>query len=228
MKVLFVFEDGKQSSFFVYDLKDQHNTLIRVAPEIKLKQLSLGELYQQVPIGKFLAYFSLAFGLDVKKYLILRKKDSLKAIKEAGLAADGRMEVAVAKDFSAHGQTFHAGIQRLDLAELDAYITYQIDPDGKLDVFERQEDIIRLMKRKTVRPKLSTITKNYSTVKEFSGNNLNLKDMLKMGTGYLAKGNARMEKINVPQAGSYQLIGDFPYQLGPIDWQKNTIRLTID
>lgn len=230
MKVLFIYEDQAQSSFFVYDLKNSQNTLIRLSPEIQVNQQPLGKLYTRVAIDSFLASFSNAFGIEVHKYLILKKSASLAAIKQAGLDEDGKLEVTVLKEFTAlkNQQVFKPGVQRLTLPEIDAYISYQIDEDGKIDVFERQEDIIRLMKRKTVRPKLSTITKNYGTVKEYSGNNLNLKDMLKMGTGYLAKGNARMNKINVPAFGSYTLSGEFPYHLDQIDWQKNQVKLQVD
>ncbi|MGO2637704.1 MAG: hypothetical protein ACTH9D_01585 [Enterococcus viikkiensis] len=227
MKVLFVFDDQEYSSFFVYDLTSGVNSLLRVSPEIKIQKLTLGELYTQVPIEKFLAYFSLAFSIEVKKYLILKKADSLLGVKEAGLEADGKMPITVYKEFTAlkNNQTFQKGEQRLTLAEIDAYISYQIDQDGRIDVFERQEDIIRLMKRKTVRPRLSAITNNYGMVKEYSGSNLHLKDMLKMGTGYLAKGSARMNKINVPEMGSFSIEGNFPYRLGAIDWSKNAVKL---
>lgn len=230
MKVLFVFDDQEYSSFFVYDLTSGVNSLLRVSPEIKIQKLTLGELYTQVPIEKFLAYFSVAFSIEVKKYLILKKEDSLIGVKEAGLDEDGKMPVTVYKDFIAlkNGQQFIKGEQRLTLDEIDAYISYQIDQDGRIDVFERQEDIIRLMKRKTVRPSLSAITNNYGTVKEHSGSNLNLKDMLKLGTGYLAKGNARMNKTNVPENGSYSLSGNFPYHLDRIDWEKNRVKLRSD
>lgn len=230
MKVLFVFEDQEFSSFFVYDLTSGVNSLLRVSPEIKIQKLTLGELYSQVPIEKFSTYFSMAFSIEVKKYLILRKEDSLLGVKEAGLEEDGKMPITVYKDFVAlkSGQKFTKGEHRMTLAEIDAYISYQIDQDGRIDVFERQEDIIRLMKRKTVRPRLSSITNNYGTVKEYSGSNLNLKDMLKMGTGYLAKGSARMNKINVPEIGSFSLIGNFPYRLGTVDWEKNSVKLRSD
>lgn len=230
MKVLFVFEDHEFSSFFVYDLTSGVNTLLRVSPEIKIQKLTIGELYTQVPIEKFLSYFSVAFSIEVKKYLILKKADSLLGVKEAGLEDDGKMPVTIYKDFTAlkNGQRFTKGDQRLTLDEIDAYISYQIDQDGRIDVFERQEDIIRLMKRKTVRPRLSSITNNYGTVKEYSGSNLNLKDMLKMGTGYLAKGSARMNKINVPEVGSFSLAGNFPYQLGTINWEQNSVKLRSD
>lgn len=230
MKVLFVFEDREYSSFFVYDLTSGVNSLLRVSPEIKIQKLTLGELYTQVPIEKFLGYFSVAFSIEVKKYLILKKADSLLGVKEAGLEADGKMPVNVYKDFIAlkNGQQFTKGDHRMTLDEIDAYISYQIDQDGRIDVFERQEDIIRLMKRKTVRPRLSSITSNYGTVKEYSGSNLNLKDMLKMGTGYLAKGSARMNKINVPEVGSFSLLGDFPYQLGTVNWEQNSVKLRSD
>lgn len=230
MKVLFVFDDRQYSSFFVYDLNDGVNSLIRVSPEITIQKITLGQLYTQVPIEKFLAYFSVAFSIEVKKYLILKKTDSLLGVKEAGLEEDGKLPVTVYKEFVAlkNGQHFEKGDQRLTLDEIDAYISYQIDPDGRIDVFERQEDIIRLMKRKTVRPRLSSITNHYGTVKEYAGSNLNLKDMLKLGTGYLAKGNARMNKLNIPQAGSYSLTGEFPYQLAQIDWSKNPVRLRSD
>lgn len=230
MKVLFVFEDREYSSFFVYDLTSGVNSLLRVSPEIKIQKLTLGELYTQVPIEKFLGYFSVSFSIEVKKYLILKKTDSLIGVKEAGLEADGKMPVTVYKDFIAlkNGQQFTKGDHRMTLDQIDAYISYQIDQDGRIDVFERQEDIIRLMKRKTVRPRLSSITNNYGTVKEYSGSNLNLKDMLKMGTGYLAKGSARMNKINVPEVGSFSLIGDFPYRLGTVNWEQNSVKLRSD
>ncbi|MBO0452772.1 hypothetical protein [Candidatus Enterococcus murrayae] len=230
MKVLFVFDDQEYSSFFIYDLTSGINSLLRVSPEIKIQKLTLGELYTQVPIEKFLAYFSVAFSVKVEKYLILKKADSLLGVKEAGLEEDGKMAVTVYKDFHAlkNGQLFTKGEHRLTLAEIDAYISYQIDQDGRIDVFERQEDIIRLIKRKTLRPRLSSITNNYGTVREYSGSNLNLKDMLKLGTGYLAKGNVRMNKINVPEVGSYTLNGDFPYQLNRIDWEKNNVKLRSD
>ncbi len=230
MKVLFVYDDQQYSSFFVYDLTSGVNSLLRVAPEIRIRKLTLGELYTQVPIEKFLDYFSLAFSIEVKKYLILKKADSLLGVKEAGLEVDGRMPLTIYKDFTAlkNGQHFTKGEHRLTLAEIDAYISYQIDQDGRIDVFERQEDLIRLMKRKTVRPSLASITNNYGTVKEYSGSNLNLKDMLKLGTGYLAKGNDRMNKINVPEAGSFTLQGSFPYQLGAVDWTQNRLKLRSD
>ena len=230
MKVLFVFDDQKNSSFFVYDLTSGVNTLLRVSPEIKIKNVTLGELYTQVPIEKFLAYFSVAFSIEVKKYLVLKKADSLLAIKEAGLEADGKFAVTIHKDFvdQKNKQYFTKGEHRLSLAEVDAYISYQIDEDGQLDVFERQEDIIRLMKRKTVKPRLSSITNNFGTVKEYAGSNLNLKDMLKMGTGYLAKGNARMNKINVPANQTFTVSESVPYHLVSVDWSKNEIKLRSD
>ena len=116
----------------------------------------------------------------------------------------------------------------MSLTEIDAYISYQIDEDKSFDVFSRQEDLIRFMKWKTVTPSLSAITQNLGTVKEHTKSNLGLRDMLKLGTGYLAKGNARMQKINVPTPGSYTVSGDFPYRLDKINWAKNTIQLHRD
>ncbi|GCF93990.1 hypothetical protein NRIC_18810 [Enterococcus florum] len=227
MRVLFIFEDGERSSFFVYKLHGRDNALIRVSPEVPLKGITLGMLYTKVDIKKFLYYFSTAFAIEVTKYLILKKSDSLLAIAEAGLENDRKMSVYSPKSFVSEktGTAFVAGEQRLTLKEIEAYIEYQVDRDGKMDVFERQEDIIRLMKRKTVRPSLSSVTKHYGTVKEFSGSNLNLKDMLKMGTGYLAKGSAHMKKEMIPAEGSYQLSKDFPYRVIRIDWEKNPYAL---
>ncbi|MDT2613689.1 hypothetical protein [Enterococcus dongliensis] len=227
MKVLFIFEDQNFSSFFVYDLIGGSNGLLRISPEITFQKWTLGELYRQVPIETFLSYFSAAFSIEVKKYFVLKKEDFLQGVKTVGLEADGKMPIVSNKAFFAlkTNQQFKKGEQRLTLAEIDAYISYQIDQDGRIDVFERQEDIIRLMKRKTVRPRLSVITNNYGTVKEYTDSNLNLKDLLKLGSGYLAKGNARMNKVDVPTAGSFTLSGDFPYQLETIDWKKNTLKL---
>lgn len=101
MKVLFVFEDREYSSFFVYDLTSGVNSLLRVSPEIRIQKLTLGELYTQVPIDKFMSYFSIAFSIEVKKYLILKKENSLLGVKEAGLEEDGRMPVTIYKTFVA-------------------------------------------------------------------------------------------------------------------------------
>ncbi len=43
MKVLFIFDDGVFSSFFVYDLQNK-GTLWRISPEILLHNITLGEL----------------------------------------------------------------------------------------------------------------------------------------------------------------------------------------
>lgn len=230
MKVLFIFDDGAKSSFFLYDLIGGRNRLWRIAPEIAINQVALGDLYLDTPIEKFLQYFSIAFDTPVDKYLIVTKAEGLEAIKEAGLNEQGLLAVTIEKDFTAlsSGESFHQGEHLLNLQQVDAYLTYQIDADGSFDVFKRQEDLIRLMKWKTVKPSLSTITKNFGTVKEHTNSNLGLRDMLKLGSGYLAKGNAQMEKINVPAADSYRLEGTFPYQLGAIDWSKNQLQLRED
>ncbi len=227
MNVLFIFDDREKSSFFLYNLKKGTNQLIRFSPELPSAKSTLGSLYTQLPIDQFLILFSRTFSLDVRKYLVLTKRNSLKAVAEAGLDNDGKILITVQKEFMAlkKRQQFTPGKHRLSLEELDAYISYQIDEDGRIDVFERQEDIIRLMKQKTVRPRLTSITQNYGTVKEFSGNNLSLKDMVKMGTGYLAKGSAHMDKLNVPVAGSYQLSGNFPYAISSVDMEKNKAQL---
>ncbi|WP_303753648.1 hypothetical protein [Enterococcus sp. S86.2] len=229
MKVLFIFDDGIFSTFFVYDLQDK-GSLWRVSPEIMLHNITLGELYVKNSITDFLKYFSVAFSQSVTKYFILKKEEGLTAIKEAGLDTDGTLTITVEKDFTAlkNGQKFLLGPQKLSLTEIDAYISYQIDEDKSFDVFSRQEDLIRFMKWKTVTPSLSAITQNFGTVKEHTKSNLGLRDMLKLGTGYLAKGNARMQKINVPTPGSYTVSGDFPYRLDKINWAKNTIQLHRD
>ncbi|MDT2740041.1 hypothetical protein [Enterococcus canintestini] len=229
MKVLFIFDDGIFSTFFVYDLQDK-GSLWRVSPEIMLHNITLGELYVKNSITDFLKYFSVAFSQSVTKYFILKKEEGLTAIKEAGLDTDGTLTITVEKDFTAlkNGQKFLLGPQKLSLTEIDAYISYQIDEDKSFDVFSRQEDLIRFMKWKTVTPSLSAITQNLGTVKEHTKSNLGLRDMLKLGTGYLAKGNARMQKINVPTPGSYTVSGDFPYRLDKINWAKNTIQLHRD
>ncbi|BCA87057.1 hypothetical protein EsVE80_25800 [Enterococcus saigonensis] len=229
MKVLFIFEDGIFSTFFVYDLQD-NGTLWRICPEIKLHNITLGELYVKNSITDFLKYFSVAFSQNVTKYFILTKKEGLAAVKEAGLGADGLLTITVEKDFTAlkNGQKFLLGPQKLSLAEIDAYSSYQIDDDQSFDVFTRQEDLIRFMKWKTVTPSLSAITQNLGTVKEHTKSNLGLRDMLKLGTGYLAKGNARMKKITVPAAGTYSVTGNFPYQLDKVNWDKNSIQLHPD
>lgn len=229
MKVLFIFDDGIFSTFFVYDLQDK-GSLWRVNPEIMLHNITLGELYVKNSITDFLKYFSVAFSQSVTKYFILKKEEGLTAIKEAGLDTDGTLTITVEKDFTAlkNGQKFLLGPQKLSLTEIDAYISYQIDEDKSFDVFSRQEDLIRFMKWKTVTPSLSAITQNLGTVKEHTKSNLGLRDMLKLGTGYLAKGNARMQKINVPTPGSYTVSGDFPYRLDKINWAKNTIQLHRD
>ncbi|MGG5316828.1 hypothetical protein [Enterococcus sp. AZ072] len=227
MNVLFIFDDEEKSSFFLYNLQRGTNRLIRFSPELPTEKSTLGSLYTLVPIEQFLVLFSKTFALDVRKYLILTKSNSLKAVAEAGLDEDGKILITVHKEFIAlkNRQQFLPGKHYLSLEELDAYISYQIDEDGRLDVFERQEDIIRLMKQKTVRPKLTSITQKYGTVKEFSGNNLSLKDMIKMGTGYLAKGSAHMDKLNVPVLGSYSLSGSFPYIISSVDIEKNRTQL---
>lgn len=229
MKVLFVFDDGDRSSFFVYDLGRQQS-LWRVAPEIKLRGVSLGELYLNSPITTFLQYFSVAFGIEITKYFVLAKAEGLAAIKASGLDPDGKLTVTVTKSFTAlkNGQRFHQGEQRLTLPEIDAYISYQIDEDGRWDVFTRQEDLIRLMKWKTVKPSLTTITQNFGTVKEHANSNLGLRDMLKLGSGYLSKGNAQMAKQTIPTAGSYTLAGDFPFTLQQVDWTRNPIALAAE
>ncbi|MGM0215555.1 hypothetical protein [Enterococcus sp. AZ109] len=223
MNVLFIFDDNEKSTFFLYNLKKGNNRLARFSPEAPVGKSVLGNLYMSVPIEQFLQMFSKVFSLDVSKYLILKKADSLRAVAEAGIESDGKISVTVYKEFTAvkNNQQFRTGTQRLSLAELDAYISYQIDDDGRLDVFERQEDVIRLMKQKTVRPKLSSITKNYGTIKGFSGNNLSLKDMLKMGTGYLAKGSAHMDKVTIPVDGTYNLDGEFPYRINKVNMTEN-------
>lgn len=227
MNILFIYDDREKSSFFLYNLRRRVNQLICFSPEFPVENSTLGFLYTQTSIEKFLIIFSKQFSLDVRKYLILTKTNSLKAIAEVGLENDGKISITVKKEFTTlkNQQKFFPGKQRLTLEELDAYITYQVDDDGQLDVFERQEDIIRLMKQKTVRPKLSSITQNYGTVKEFSGNNLSLKDMLKMGSGYLAKGSAHMDKMNIPLKGSYSLSGKFPYRISAVDVGKNKAEL---
>lgn len=227
MNILFIYDDREKSSFFLYNLKKGINQLIRFSPEVPVENSTLGLLYTQISIEKFLIVFSKQFSVDVRKYLVLTKANSLKAISEAGLEEDGKISITVNKEFTAlkNRQHFIPGNHRLSLKELDAYITYQVDDDGQLDVFERQEDIIRLMKQKTVRPRLSSITQNYGTVKEFSGNNLSLKDMLKMGTGYLAKGSAHMAKMNIPLSGTYSLSGHFPYSISNVDEELNKSEL---
>ncbi|WP_308618220.1 hypothetical protein [uncultured Enterococcus sp.] len=229
MKVLFIFDDGIFSSFFVYDLQNK-GTLWRIAPEIRLHNITLGELYVKNSIDDFLKYFSAAFSQSVTKYFILTKEEGLAAIKEAGLDTDGTLTITSEKDFTAlkNGQKFLLGPQKLSLAEIDAYISYQIDDDRSFDVFSRQEDLIRFMKWKTVTPSLGAITQNLGTVKEHTKSNLGLRDMLKLGTGYLAKGNTRMKKINVPAPGSYTVTGDFPYHLATVDWGQNIIQLHPD
>lgn len=230
MKVMFVYDDGPDSSFFLYNLDGGINGLMRISPEVKIMSSTLGKLYQRLTMEEFLAGFSDAFSLDVRKYLTLSKADLLGGIEYAGLDRDGKVEVEVEKDFVAvlNGKGYKKGTQRLDIKDIEAYVHYQIDQDGSFDVFTRQEDIIRLMRKRSASSSLRAITKNYGTVKEHTASNLNLKDMLLMGKGYLSKGDKRMPRETVPEKGSYTLIGDFPYQLGEIDWSKNTAKLKAE
>ena len=68
MKALFIFDDGKNSTVYLYDLMNGVNRLIHFAPEIPLQTITLGELYTREPIEKFVAHFAGAFSIEVKKY----------------------------------------------------------------------------------------------------------------------------------------------------------------
>lgn len=227
METLFIFDDGASSTFFLYDLNDGNNRLIHFAPIIPIKQFTLGQLFVRETPERFMEIVSIAFGRSVSKYLIVTKSEGLAAVREGGLNQSGHFLVENPSAFTAvkNGKHYPAGPLSLNQEEIEAYISWQIDDDGDFCVFTRQEDVIRLLKKKLLKPKLSTITKNIGTVNSHTRTNLGMRDMLKLGSGYLAKGDARMLKTTVPSKGSYQLSGTFPYQLGQIDWEKNEIQL---
>lgn len=227
MKVLFIFDDQKESTFYLYDLKDGKNQLLRFSPEILIREKTLGQLFVEHPIEKFMAYFNVAFEITVEKYLVMKKSEGLAAVKESGLDNAGFFQVENPTSFTAlqNGRHYDSGTLFLTMTEVAAYISWQIDDDGTFGVFTRQEDVIRLMKKKLLKPRLSTITKNIGNVNSHIQTNLGIKDMLKLGQGYLAKGDDRMAKTTLPAAGTYQLAGDFPYRITAIDWQNNPIQL---
>lgn len=227
MKVLFIFDDGKNSTFYLYDLVGSANQLVHFVPEIPLQTINLGELYAREPIEKFVAHFSGAFGIDVKKYLVMEKTEGLTLVKSSGLASDGKFHVINPTSFTAckNGKLYEKGDLALMPEEIDAYISWQIDEDGSFGVFTRQEDVIRLMRKKLVTPRLSMVTKHAGKLNSYTKTNLNLKDLLKMGSGYLAKGDAPMKKQTVPTLGTYELSREQPYRLLRIEWAENPLQL---
>lgn len=230
MKVLFIFGDGRASTFYLYDLAAGKSELVRFAPDTVIRESTLGQLYAGHSLEKFLAYFNGAFELRVEKYLVMEKSEGLAAVREAGLDAAGFFQVENPTAFTAlkNSKQYQSGRLALTLAEVDAYISWQIDDDGRFGAFTRQEDVIRLMKKKLLKPRLSTITKNIGNVNSHTKTNLGLKDMLKLGQGYLAKGEAHLSRLTIPAPGTYSLQGSFPYQIAAIDWQDNPIRLHPD
>lgn len=227
MKALFIFEDGKNSTFYFYDLTDGKNRLIHFVPEIRLQKMSLGELFVREPIEKFVQYFAAAFTIEVRKYLVLSKAEGVDLVKSTGLNADGKFHVYNPNTFTAYKNQKHYEKGDLSLApeEIDAYISWQIDEDGSFGVFTRQEDVIRLMKKKLMKPRLSTVTKNFGTVNTYTKTNLGMRDLLKLAGGYLAKGSDPMEKETVPVLGTYELSEEIPRHLKRVEWTENPIKL---
>lgn len=227
MKALFIFDDGKNSTFYLYDLMNGVNRLIHFAPEIPLQTITLGELYTREPIEKFIAHFAGAFSIEVKKYLVMEKAEGLALVENSGLASDGKFHVTNPTSFTAckNQKRYEEGDLALAPEEIDAYISWQIDDDGSFGVFTRQEDVIRLMRRKLVTPRLSMVTKHAGKVSNYTKTNLNLKDLLKMGSGYLSKGDAPMKKQTVPTLGTYELSQEQPYRLVRIEWAENPVQL---
>ena len=161
------------------------------------------------------------------KYFVLSKAEGVDLVKSTGLNDDGKFHVYNPNTFTAYKNQMHYEKGDLSLApeEIDAYISWQIDEDGSFGVFTRQEDVIRLMRKKLVKPRLSTVTKNFGTVNTYTKTNLGMRDLLKLAGGYLAKGSDPMEKETVPVLGTYELSEEIPRHLKRVEWTENPIKL---
>jgi polyisoprenyl-teichoic acid--peptidoglycan teichoic acid transferase len=116
------------------------------------------------------------------------------------------VEVDVEKRMSDNiGVTLEPGLQKLDGEHLLGYVRFRQDAIGDFGRVERQQKVIKEVGNQfasfqTV-PKLPKLV---GVITPFVNTNLNTRDMLALGKGFLSKDSRNVETLRIPVKDSYQ------------------------
>jgi polyisoprenyl-teichoic acid--peptidoglycan teichoic acid transferase len=143
------------------------------------------------------------FDVELQYYAIVNFEGFVNVIDTA--FPDG-VEVEVEKQMSDNiDVTLEPGVQRLDGEHLLGYVRFRQDAVGDFGRVERQQKVIREVGNQfatfqTV-PKLPKLV---GVITPFVNTNLNARDMVSIGKGFLSKDSRNVETLRIPVENSYQ------------------------
>ncbi|MGL4697178.1 hypothetical protein [Enterococcus larvae] len=200
LTILFVIEDGFQTTFYLYLLQGGKKKLLRFSPDLFLTDgKSLAQKYMQLSIDDFLVLLKAMTHLEIKGYIIGAKEkiiDFLLKDKEQ-LSIDNPKAFVYEKEHT----VFEQGKLMVDKKMLREFITYQLDADNALGIFERQEYALRLIRNELLSDKrLTAMPRKFSRLKKSIETNLKLSDLLKFFSAYKERGDERTQRLTVPDS----------------------------
>lgn len=197
MTMLFVIEDGGQTTFYVYVLQGGKKKLMRFAPDLLLTDGErLAQKYDQLSITDFLVLLKAMTGLEIKSYIIGTKEKIVDFL----MKDNKKVTISNPATFVYGKETvFEQGKLTVDKKELVEFITYQLDKEQQQGIFERQEHVLRLIKNELLRDKrLTALPRKFNRLKQSIETNLGLSGMLKFFNAYRDRGEERTQRLTIP------------------------------
>ncbi len=200
MNLLFVLEDGKDSCFYLFSLKDKEKKMLRISPRQQVGQHKLGDIYtaaadttdfcrkiERLPFMIENDFFNENHSpFRVNNFLVVQKK----SLSEFLFSQNETVLVSNPTTFTWHNSSgpdvmFKKGKLTLSQIGFDHFISYQEDAPGVFGVFERQEHVLRLIKNRVAGgTSLVNIAKRFKELTKLVDTNMKLSDAMKIFVSY--------------------------------------------
>lgn len=199
LRMLFVIEDGLQTTFYLYLLQGGKKKLLRFSPNLQLPDgESLAQKYMQLSITDFLRLLHGMTRVEVKDYIIGTKEKIIDFLLKDRTSMT--IENPQAFVYGAGKTTFSKGEITVDKKGLSEFMTYPSDESNPQGIFERQEHMLRLIRNELLREKrLTAIPRKFSRLKKSIETNVGLSDMLKFFSAYRERGNEQAQRLTIPE-----------------------------
>ncbi|MCB5953469.1 hypothetical protein [Enterococcus sp. CWB-B31] len=198
MNMLFIFEDGMATTFYLYLLKDGKKKLLRFSPEVQYQSgETLSQKYRLLSTTAFIDFFETAVQLKIENFVIADKERVLDFLFK------NKQELVINNPatftYTASDRYFEKGKQHVTKAALTDFISYQLDAPNQLGIFERQEHVLRLIKNELVGDKrITAIPKKFNELNKSVTTNMKLPTLLKFFKAYRETDKGKTQRLTVP------------------------------
>ncbi|AUB52809.1 hypothetical protein [Enterococcus mundtii] len=210
MNFLVVLKDTiLKRSTFIYTQIDEQKTVLHFSPEFHLEGLTIGEIYEQGGIQAAKQFFVQELQLPLNDYLEVSLNEWDKAISELfpqGINVEsGTTEV------------------HLSVKDLQRQMRYQIDEEGSLSIFQRQQKILKsFLKQISRKRNLFKTTQLLKKYPELLHTSIQFPQLLSLIRRFVRLKEIQSKKLTLPLQDTFRVVKrEDEKKLIVIDFMRN-------